>query len=151
MDVLPTDRRFTVLNKTHLVALDQRFIRAAATWPQLLIAIHRRLNDQEHRVATHGVICQLPRVEQRLLAILWHLAGRIGTVTPSGTEIPLRITHEQLGRLVGAQRPTVSLALRELSDRGRVLRRPDGVWVLSGDTEPDDIVLGGGAGGRQDR
>ena len=119
MDALPTDRRFTALSKTHLVALDQRFIRAAATWPELLIAIHRRLNDQEHRVATHGVICQLPRVDQRLLAILWHLAGRIGTVTADGTEIPLRVTHEQLGRLVGAQRPTVSLALRELAERGQ--------------------------------
>ena len=139
MDALPTDRRFTALSKAHLVALDQRFIRAAATWPELMITIHRRLNDQEHRVATHGVICQLPRVDQRLHAILWHLAGRVGTVTADGTEIPLRVTHEQLGRLVGAQRPTVSLALRELAERGSVHRRDDGIWVLPGHTEPDVI------------
>ncbi len=138
---LPTDRRFTALEEVQLVALDARFIRAASAWPSLLIAIHKRLNNQEHRVATHGVICQLPRVEQRIEAMMWHLAARVGKVGPEGTVIPFRITHEQLGRLVGARRPTVSLAPRELDADGR-LRREGGVWILPGASEPDPRLFG---------
>jgi len=67
-----------------LAALDQRFIQAAATWPQLMIIIQRRLAEQQHRLAVHGAICQLPRVEQRLIALLWYLADRFGRVTPEG-------------------------------------------------------------------
>jgi hypothetical protein len=35
-----------------------------------------------------------------------------------------------IGQLVGAQRPTVSLALRRLADDGSVTRTPDGGWLL---------------------
>jgi Crp-like helix-turn-helix domain len=43
--------------------------------------------------------------------------------------VPLRLTHETLGSLVSAERPTVSLALKRLSER-RVLAREDDLWVL---------------------
>lgn len=54
--------------------------------------------------------------------MLWHLADRWGRVTPDGVIVPLKLTHEALGRLVGAQRPTVTLALGELVASGRVTR-----------------------------
>jgi DNA-binding transcriptional ArsR family regulator len=51
-------------------------------------------------------------------------------VTASGVVLPLRLTHDSLARLVGAQRPTVSTALKSLQDAGEVTRRRDGAWVL---------------------
>jgi CRP/FNR family transcriptional regulator, cyclic AMP receptor protein len=69
-------------------------------------------------------------VEDRLHAMLWLLAERWGRVTPEGVTLPLRLTHELLGQLVGAKRPTVSLAMKELEARGAVRRRLDGAWLL---------------------
>jgi len=50
-------------------------------------------------------------------------------VTPGGTVLPLALTHETLGALVGARRPTVTLALGDLSERGAVLRQGR-AWLL---------------------
>ena len=67
------------------------------------------------------VICQLPRVEDRVLAVLWLLAESWGHVTPAGVRLPLALTHETLGALIGARRPTVTLALRKLTDDGTLV------------------------------
>jgi predicted transcriptional regulator len=45
--------------------------------------------------------------------------------------LDLPVTQEQLGRFVGARRPTVSLALRSLRERGLVQRGAAGDWVLA--------------------
>jgi DNA-binding transcriptional ArsR family regulator len=51
-------------------------------------------------------------------------------VTPAGVVITVHLTHAMLGRLVGARRPTVSLALKALADEGLIVRREDGSWLL---------------------
>jgi len=53
-------------------------------------------------------------------------------VTKLGTHLPLTITHQTFGELIGARRPTVTLALHELTDRGALITQPNG-WLL---TEP---------------
>jgi Mn-dependent DtxR family transcriptional regulator len=45
--------------------------------------------------------------------------------------VPLRLTHEALGHLVGAQRPTVTLALKDLRDRRLVTRLGRDGWLLA--------------------
>ena len=55
--------------------------------------------------------------------------------------VPLALTHRILGQLVGARRPTVSTALGELAERGELMRRVDGSWVLRG-SPPDASALG---------
>jgi CRP/FNR family transcriptional regulator, cyclic AMP receptor protein len=52
-------------------------------------------------------------------------------VTGDGVVIGLRLTHEVLGCLVGARRPTVTLALKDLGAAGHVRRRDDGRLVLT--------------------
>ena len=58
------------------------------------------------------------------------LAERWGHITPSGVALPLSLTHEALGRLIGARRPTVSLAVKALATAGRVTRDAEGSWHL---------------------
>jgi hypothetical protein len=60
---------------------------------------------------------------------MWLLAESWGRVTPAGTTLPLSLTHDALGALIGARRPTVTLALRELTERGAVIRQDQG-WLL---------------------
>jgi hypothetical protein len=65
---------------------------------------------------------------------MWHLAERWGRMTPAGVSVPLGLTHETIGRLVGARRPTVSLALKQLAASGTITRREDGAWLLEDDS-----------------
>lgn len=120
----------TALENVRLAVLDHTFIKAAAVWPGLMITVQRRLDDQHDRLAAHGAICQLPRVEQRVLAIMWLLAERMGTVTAHGTEVSFALTHEALARMTGSRRPTVSLAVKRLRERGYLDRLDNGAWLL---------------------
>jgi hypothetical protein len=60
---------------------------------------------------------------------MWLLAESWGQVTASGTVLPIELTHSALGGLIGARRPTVTLALSELSERGALVRQAGG-WLL---------------------
>jgi CRP-like cAMP-binding protein len=120
---------------TTVVLLRNDFLLAARLAPGLMVGVQSRLAEQIERLATQLVICQLPRVEERLLAMLWLLAESWGRVTPSGTTLPLSLTHELLGAMIGARRPTVTLALGELAERGAVVHQDRG-WLLLERPEP---------------
>lgn len=130
-ELVPCSVRWSVHEPATVAVLDGRFATAARRWPALAATVHARLGAVADRLATHLAICQLPRVEQRVLALLWHLAERFGRVTPEGVVLPLRLTHRLVGELAGAQRPTVSLAFGALLEDGRVTRREDGSLVLA--------------------
>ena len=90
-------------------------------------------------------ICQLPRVEDRVLAILWLLAESWGRVSAEGVLLPIDLTHQALGELIGAKRPTVTLAVGQLARRGAAERRTAG-WMLH-DAPPPGIVQPSGRSG----
>ena len=127
---------------TTLAVLDESFLAAARRWPGLLAVSHVRLAERLDRMMLRTAALQLSRVEERLLAAMWQLADRFGHVTPEGISLPLPLTHQILGQLVGAQRPTVTLALRALEEEGAVSRRDDGLYVLArGSREKFDELL----------
>jgi hypothetical protein len=127
--MLLVDSGNRAVSTTQLAMLGKDVLVGAHRWPRLVAGLHARTADQIERVAVQLAICQLPRVEDRLLALFWLLAEQWGRVTPGGTVLPLALTHETLGALVGARRPTVTLALGELADRGAVLRQGR-AWLL---------------------
>jgi DNA-binding IclR family transcriptional regulator len=51
--------------------------------------------------------------------------------------LPLRLTHETLAGLSGAQRPSVTTALRTLERDGALRRDEQGGWLLLGDPPGD--------------
>jgi hypothetical protein len=53
-------------------------------------------------------------------------------VTLDGVVVPVPLTHDMIGRLVGAHRPSVTTALSELTRSDRIRRLPHG-WLLLGD------------------
>lgn len=114
---------------TQLALFGDEFLYAARRMPRLMAGLHDRSSDQSDRTLAQMLICQLPRVDDRLLAMLWLVAETWGRVTSSGTVVPVRLTHAVLGGLIGARRSTVTLALKELTDRGAVLRQAEG-WLL---------------------
>jgi CRP-like cAMP-binding protein len=125
---------------TRLALLEREMLLAFRRWPQIAAGLHSHTGEQSERLVTQLMICQLPRVDERLLALMWLLAESWGQVTPAGTLLPIALTHAALGGLIGARRPTVTLALGNLTAAGVIRRQPRG-WLLLGD--PDELVLAG--------
>lgn len=131
-ELLPCDVTWQVHEPCVLAILDARFAVAVRRWPNLAAVVERRLGERADRLASQAVALQLPCVEQRVLAMLWQLADRFGRISADGVLISMRLTHQLIGQLVGARRPTVTLALGTLAADGAVTRRPDGTWQLAG-------------------
>jgi CRP-like cAMP-binding protein len=143
--LLATGERWHVSARAKIAVLDDRVLPALHAWPALASLLIARAARQAARAAEQRAISQLPRVDLRIRAMLWHLAERWGRMAPSGVVVPLDLTHSAVGRLVGARRPTVTLALSKLARDGAVIRRDDGSWVLRVDSNPsarDRVELG---------
>jgi CRP/FNR family transcriptional regulator, cyclic AMP receptor protein len=138
--LLPVEAVWSVLSPVTVAALDRHFAGELARYPEITSVLLDRLGERSLRLATTQAISQLTRVDRRLRALFWHLAERWGRVSGQGVVVPLALTHRILGQLVGARRPTVSTALAELAERGELVRRPDGSWLLGGDP-PDAQAL----------
>ncbi len=134
------DVAFRTAAPARLAVLGAEFIGAARRAPQVIPALYECVADQMHRLTGQLVICQLPRVDQRVLAIMWLLAESWGQVTPGGIRLPLALTHETLGAMVGARRPTVTLALRKLSQQGAIIHQDSGWLLLEPPPEPGPSV-----------
>jgi hypothetical protein len=135
-DPLPFSVGWHVHEPTRVALLDGRVALATARWPVLAGALSRRHVRRARGLAFQLAIAQLPRVDDRLLVLLWALAERWGRVSPQGVRLPLALPHRTLATLVGARRPSVTTALSGLARDGLVERTEDG-WLLHGD--PDEV------------
>jgi CRP/FNR family cyclic AMP-dependent transcriptional regulator len=123
--------RFSVTEPVDLAVLDEAFAAVTRRWPSIAAALIVRAERQAERAAFQQAISQLPRAEQRIVALLWHLGDRWGTVADGHVAVPVSLRHEGIARLVGARRPTISAALGRLEARGLIIRQLDGTWLLS--------------------
>jgi CRP-like cAMP-binding protein len=114
---------------TRLALLDDEILIAVYRWPRIVAGLLTHAAEQSERVAVQLAISHLPHVEERLVAIMSLIAERWGYVTPRGTVIPVPLTHETLGSMIGARRPTVSIALGSLAQRDVLVRHHHG-WLL---------------------
>jgi len=130
---IPFDVHWRVQQRSQLAILDAEFTRRAANWPPVIEFLLRSMTHRAHSLAVSMAISHLRHVDTRLLVLLWHLADRWGRVRPDGVVVPVKLTHQSLGQLIGARRPSVTTALRGLVDSGSISRSPERYWVLHGD------------------
>ncbi len=123
-----------IFRPARLAVLDEVVTSLIGRRPQLVINLSSRLLRRLRSVAYLTAISHQLLVEEKLLATLWHLASNWGKVTPTGIRIPFCVTHEVLREMMGAQRPSVTMALRRLTARGLVCRAPDRTYVLATNT-----------------
>ena len=131
----PFSVAFRVIEALSLAHLDVRFVARSARFPEMTGELISRALDRSRLLARMLAVAQLPRVDTRLLIAMWHLSERWGTVRPEGRVLPSFLSHELLGWIVGARRPSVTTALGQLSQRKLVMRQDDGTWLL-GDEPP---------------
>ncbi len=126
------DANWMVVEPTRFAVLDHRFVVAVSRFPEVTGALMDRLVLRSRWLGFHLAICHLPKVEDRLVLTLWHLADRWGRVTPDGVVIPVPLNHRVLAAIVGARRPSVTTALGALQKREVLERTSRGGWLLHG-------------------
>ena len=108
------------LRPTKLAVLDGDFAERVRPFPQIVRILTRRACRRPLELDVLRAITSQPRLEVRLVLLLWHLAARWGRVEPDGVRLSLPLTHRLLGQLVAAERPSISHALKRLAQAGLV-------------------------------
>jgi CRP/FNR family cyclic AMP-dependent transcriptional regulator len=124
-------QEWRVLAPSSLAVLDATWSRRMAPWPELSAGLAARALARARRSVDLMAIDQIRQLDQRVCLLLWHLADRFGQVHLDGVHLELPLTHQQLGELAGARRPSLSAALSRLVRTGQV-RQDDEGWILTG-------------------
>lgn len=124
---------WTVIEPAAIAVLDEQLAARAREVPQLLEEFTERALRRSRRLAVSAAIANTVGVEERLLLSLWQLTELWGRKASEGAVLPFRLSHQTLADLVGARRPTVTLALRNLTKRSTLRRSETGQWILVGD------------------
>jgi len=114
-----------VLRPARMAVLDLDFVERVRPFPQISRTLARRACRRPLELDVLRAITSQPRLEVRLVLLLWHLAGRWGHVEPAGVRLSLPLTHRLLGELVAAERPSISHALKRLAQAGLVTGATD--------------------------
>lgn len=133
---LPFEATWRVLAPLCLAVLDLDWMTRMGPFPEVMAEITRRVMVRSRRLAVMMAIAQHRQLDHRLRLFFWELADRYGHVGPDGVRLDLELTHELIAHLVGARRPSVSVALSRLERDGHVRRRGR-TWLLLG--SPPDL------------
>ncbi len=115
-----------------LVLLGPEVGQATARFPELARGLVARTARRTELMRTQTLIAQVRRLDRGIELLLWLLADRHGKVGAEGIRLELPLTHQLIAELLGAQRPSVSVAMRRLTEAGRLSRNCDGRYVLHG-------------------
>ena len=142
LGMIPVTINWQALQRTRFAVLDQRFVLNASRWPGVIDALAGRGARRSRWLAFQLGMKQIMRVEGRLLVLLWALSERWGVMTPRGVHLRLKLTHEALGKLVGARRPSVTTAIGQLTAAGAIERVSDGYRLYGDATSALQHILG---------
>ena len=126
---LATQSRWQALTNTRLALLDGGYRHRIAAHPARVDKLMAHAAATTHWLLTRSLVMSSPSAPERLLSWFTLAAQRWGKVIPHGVTVQLPLTHELLGALIGARRPTVSLALKQLRS-GRLTRTAQNTWLV---------------------
>jgi hypothetical protein len=122
-----------VLAPCSLLVLGPRISRSVSRWPPILSNLVERGTRRSRALAADAALASVVGIADRVLILLWQIAERWGELGAVGVKISIRLPHRIIAELVGARRPSVTSALAELQQAGRLGTTSDGSWVLLGD------------------
>jgi CRP/FNR family cyclic AMP-dependent transcriptional regulator len=115
-----------------LALLDTDFVRRIAPWPALTVELLGRLALRARWLSVRLAISQHTRIVVRVAYLFWHMAELWGRQPEDGhIHLSLRLTHGDIGKMIGTHRPSVTAALGRLRDERLVTRLPDGRWAVA--------------------
>lgn len=137
---IPVRASFWVLADARIAVLDRAFTERVARWPEITDALVERITSRTRRLTYNLATQRSKRVDERLWLVLWQIADRWGTVGPRGVELRLPgLSHQVLGSLIAARRPSVTTAIGGLVERGLLERGDDGAFLLCAEPSADAV------------
>lgn len=111
----------TSMEPTLVCGIDKpTFERLVTDFPTVGLAVIRNLSRRvEYLSGTLGALSE-PTIEDRLYKVLWSVADEVGKTVEGGKSIAFPLTHEEIGFLVGAHRVSVTKALGNLKESGKI-------------------------------
>jgi CRP-like cAMP-binding protein len=137
--VYPFSAGWRVLDTMVIAVLDRALAGRLGPYPEVTSALVGRAMARSRRATGQLALAQFGSVRHRVLLALWHLADDWGKVRPDGILVPVSLTHEMLGLIVGARRPAVTSALGGLAAEGLVVHDRDSYRLLG--EPPGDLAL----------
>ena len=119
------------LTPVRLGVLDDDFIQLIQRFPVVGTNLMDRMASRSRALCDRLAIARIPHLDERVLALLWHLSERWGSTDEDGVLIRLRLSHDLLADLACAQRPSITGAIGRLRERGLLDRGPSGLWRLT--------------------
>ena len=100
----------------------KRFINAIRSTPTIMFAIAKQIEGRFKNVESRVEDLVFRDARSRLAHVILKLSDEFGRSDGERTIIDIKLMHEEIGTLIGASRPTVSIAIGELEDQGVVSR-----------------------------
>lgn len=104
--------------------------RLAQYYPQLTAYIVGLLAERLERAHSRLDLVRAHSARDRLLGLIHVLAEHHGERQGDRTWVPIHLTQEELGGMIGLARETVARLLGELADEGVIGRERAGLWLL---------------------
>jgi Crp-like helix-turn-helix domain len=136
----PSKGVWRVIVPARTALLDERLFARIAPWPALAGTIASRSTRRGRLLAALALTRRMRRIDDRLVFVFALFAERWGKVGPDGVRLSLPVTHELLGRVVGARRQSVTTALSDLRERGVITALSHGQWPARRSSGPRRTV-----------
>lgn len=108
----------------------EAFIRAVRGSNPVLYEVAKRVGERLLKLQSRAEDLVFYDTRTRLARLLLRLGHEFGHPVDSGLVVGLPLTQEEMGRLIGATRQTVSLAFRDLAAAGLLKRHGRELFLL---------------------
>jgi len=106
----------------------QRFLRSH---PDVALRVAEHLSMELHKSWEQARLLALaPSTRSKLAQLLLEWASQHGTVEPDGVCVPFHMTHEEIGRIIGASRETVSRLLSDFKRRHLIRVKGSSLYMV---------------------
>lgn len=117
----PLNYSAAALETTHMCTISkERMDVLLSDYPELYPAIlesaYKRIMNLESLLQTVNA----KDIDSRIVKLLSQLAEQFGVMKPEGIEVPLKVTREEMARLIGLTRETVSRKLSQFQSNGYI-------------------------------
>lgn len=141
LEIMHVSDEWTLLSTGHVAVISEELHEQARRFPSILTVLMDRVVARARWLGFHVALCQLPRIDHRLLLTFRYVAERWGVKEANGVKIPFRLSHRSLSALIGARRPKVTAAVGALAEKGLIEQAPDGTWTFfAADIDPMAVL-----------
>ncbi len=98
------------------------FEKLVLAYPNIGLQVIKNLSRRVGWLTSRVGSMSATNLEERLYRVLVNVAQEHGVPGPRGVAIHFPLTHEELGFLVGAHRVSITRALKDLRDTGRIIQ-----------------------------